>query len=144
MVSGRIARSKYMVMEGLCQEMLELMKDRRMESLVSGMVAKSKKSGRSRNVRLDYGCPECRCTKQKPEWIPVANLAAQAYCHRSFCHRVINDREDVREDQIQYPSWSERRSHAKAVPSSSRVGNCYQQEGWREGRSQTIGEAYGH
>ena len=46
---------KNMVMEGLCQEMFELIKDRRTKSLVSGTVAKARKGGRSRNARFDYG-----------------------------------------------------------------------------------------
>ena len=48
--SGGVAKSK-----GLCQEMFELIKDRRTKSLVSGTVAKARKGGRSRNARFDYG-----------------------------------------------------------------------------------------
>ena len=42
-------------MEGLRQEVFELMKDRETKSLVSGRVAKSGKSGRSRNARSNCG-----------------------------------------------------------------------------------------
>ena len=59
MVSGLAATSNNMILESLGKQMLDLIKDRRTESMVYGMVAKSRKQGAVRsgsgNGRFDKG-----------------------------------------------------------------------------------------